>query len=458
MNDKYILFIEDDSAGREVGVFNLTKAGFAVEAASNGEDGLRLFDPEKHALVITDVRMPGISGMEVLAQVKKRAPHVPVLVITAYANVGLAVEAMKAGAYDFIGKPFNRDHLLLIVKRALDEQRLRREIADLRIRARGIERPTVFRSEAMRRLLDIADRIAPSDANVLITGESGTGKELVARRIHVHSGRADGPFIPVNVAAMPAELLESELFGHEKGSFTGATRSRIGRFRQADGGTLFLDEISELPVELQSKLLRVLQERVVDVVGADEPIETSARILTATNRNLVEEVKAGRFREDLYYRVNVVEVKVPPLRDRPEDIEVLVKHFVNHYGSGRELVVSKELIERLEAMSWPGNIRELENLCQRLVLLCRGSELSIDDLPDYGSCKLDHKSSIGNTLDEWPTLPKDGFSLLDLEKSIIERVLEVKKGNVSQSAIYLNIPRHVLAYRMEKYGIVRKGK
>ncbi|MCP4680211.1 MAG: sigma-54-dependent Fis family transcriptional regulator [Deltaproteobacteria bacterium] len=453
-----ILFIEDDTSGREVGVFNLEKAGFDVDTAASGEEGLELFDSEKHTLVITDVRMPGISGMEVLSEVKKRAPHVPVLVITAYANVDLAVDAMKAGAFDFIGKPFNRDLLIITVNKALERRQLSKEVQTLRIRASGVERPIIYRSKVMRQVIDIADRVASSDATVLVTGESGTGKELVARRIHVLSDHAHGPFIPVNVAAMPAELLESELFGHEKGAFTGASRSRTGRFRQADGGTLFLDEIAELPLSLQGKLLRVLQERVVDVVGADTPMEINARIVTATNRDLLEEVRASRFREDLYYRINVVELKMPPLKDRPEDIELLARHFIDQYANGQELAVPDSLIERLREMQWPGNIRELQNTCQRLVLLCRDFELSVDDLPDRGIGKYEREASVKDILDEWPTLPDEGLPLVDLERKIIERVLQMKGGNVSQTAAYLNIPRHVLAYRMEKYGISRKGK
>ncbi len=458
MADDRILFIEDDASGREVGVFNLEKAGFEVDSAASGEEGLERFDSERHSLVITDVRMPGISGMEVLAEVKRRAPRIPVLVITAYANVDLAVDAMKAGAFDFIGKPFNRDHLLITVNKALETRQLEKEVSTLRIRASGVERPIVYRSDAMGRTIDVADRIAPSDAAVLITGESGTGKELIARRIHVLSDRAHGPFVPVNVAAMPAELLESELFGHEKGSFTGASRSRTGRFRQANGGTLFLDEIGELPLELQGKLLRVLQEHVVDVVGADEPREIDIRVVTATNRNLLKEVGAGRFREDLYYRINVVEVALPALRERPEDIELLVGHFIDRYAGGRELIAPNDLLEHLRKKPWPGNIRELENICQRLVLLCRGSELRVDDLPVNPAGISEHDTSGEDTVSQWPALPEEGLSLVDLERSVIERVLEMKDGNVSQTAVYLNIPRHVLAYRMEKYGIPRKGR
>ena len=307
-----ILFIDDDRAGREVALFNLRKAGYEVVAASDGQEGIAAFSPEKFDLVVTDVKMPGISGIDVLRRVRSHAPDVPVLVITAFGNVETAVEAMKEGAYDFIGKPFHRDQLLLSVGKALERRRLAAEVHDLRIRASGVEREIVGASAAMKQVLSIADRVAGSDATILITGESGTGKEVVARRIHVRSRRAEGPFVAVNCAAIPGELMESELFGHARGAFTGAVRDRAGRFRQAAGGTIFLDEVGEIPLQLQAKLLRVLQERSVDVVGGDHPVPVDVRIAAATNRDLPEKVREGTFREDLYYRLNVVEIRVPP--------------------------------------------------------------------------------------------------------------------------------------------------
>jgi two-component system NtrC family response regulator len=312
-----ILFIDDDKAGREVALFNLRRAGYEITPAEDGQEGLSLFSPEKFDLVITDVKMPGISGIEVLRRIKKQAPEIPVLVITAFGNVETAVEAMKNGAYDFIGKPFQRDQLLLSVERALERRRLATEVRELRIRASGVEREIVGSSSAMKRLLEIVDRVSGTDAGILITGESGTGKEVIARRIHVRSHKAEGPFVAVNCAAIPGELLESELFGHARGAFTGAVKDRIGRFRQAQGGTLFLDEIGEIPLPLQAKLLRVLQEKVVDAVGGDAPISVDVRIVAATNKDLQSRIRAGSFREDLYYRLNVVEVHVPPLRERP---------------------------------------------------------------------------------------------------------------------------------------------
>ncbi len=452
MSGETILFIEDDDSGRELGLYNLQKAGYVAEGASDGEAGLLRFDPERHALVITDVKMPGLSGLEVLRRVKERSPGTPVLVITAYADIDVAVSAMKAGAFDFLGKPFHREHLVLTVQKALEQGRMRREIERLKIRAAGVERPIVHKSAAMARALEIADRVAPSAASVLITGESGTGKELVARRIHVHSDRAAGPFVAVNCAAIPGDLLESELFGHLRGAFTGAVRDRPGRFRQAHGGTLFLDEIGELPLALQAKLLRALQERTIDVVGGDAPIPVDVRVLAATNQDPHTLVAAGAMRRDLLYRLNVVELLLPPLRERRDDIPPLVAHFVAHFAGGRDLDVPDAVLADLAARAWPGNVRELENACERAVLLCTGPALRLADLPPRPREPEAGPSPAGDWL---PALPEDGLSLVDLEKRVIERALQLRRGNVSQTAAYLRIPRHILVYRMEKYGLRR---
>jgi two-component system NtrC family response regulator len=389
--------------------------------------------------------MPGISGIEVLRRVRSQAPDVPVLVITAFGNVETAVEAMKEGAYDFIGKPFHREQLLLAVDKAFERRRLAAEVRDLRIRAGGVEREVISVSPAMKQVLSIADRVAGTDATVLITGESGTGKEAVARRIHVRSRRAEGPFVAVNCAAIPGELLESELFGHARGAFTGAVRDRAGRFRQAAGGTLFLDEVGEIPLLLQAKLLRVLQERAVDVVGGDHPVQVDVRIVAATNRDLPERIREGTFREDLYYRLNVVEIRVPPLRERPEDIPPLVEYFMKETGAGREVAVPLAVTEELKSRPWPGNVRELKNACERMAILCSGTEVSMEDLPPAAP----------RAGEDWPPLPQEGLSLVDLEKKVIERALRLKGGNITQAAAFLRVPRHILVYRIEKYGIRR---
>jgi two-component system NtrC family response regulator len=450
-----ILFIDDDPAGREVALFNLRKAGYDVTAAGDGQEGLDAFAAAPFDLVITDLKMPGISGMEVLRKVRARAPEVPVLVITAFGNVETAVGAMREGAYDFIGKPFHRDQLLLSVGKALDRRRLAAEVRDLRIRATGVEREIVCASSAMRSLLEMADRVARTDATVLITGESGTGKEMIARRIHARSPRAEGPFVAVNCAAIPAELLESELFGHARGAFTGAVRDRAGRFRQASGGTLFLDEVAEIPAALQGKLLRAIQEKAVDTVGADASVPVDVRILAATNRDLPGRILEGTFREDLYYRLNVVGLHVPPLRERPEDIPPLALRFVSDLAPGRDVAVPPLVMEDLRRRPWPGNVRELKNACERLVVLCRGDEVSLEDLPP--SPRPAGEKAPEEVLPSFPPLPAEGLSLVDLERRVIEQALRLKGGNITQTAAYLRIPRHVLVYRLEKYGIRRDG-
>ena len=448
-----ILFIDDDPAGREVALFNLRKAGHEVVAAEDGAGGLAAFAAAPFDLVITDLKMPGISGMEVLRKIHAGSPDVPVLVITAFGNVETAVSAMKEGAYDFIGKPFHRDQLLLAVSKALERRRLSAEVHDLRIRAAGVGRDVTFVSAAMGRLLEVADRVAPTDATVLITGESGTGKEVVARRIHVRSRRAEGPFVAVDCAAIPAELLESELFGHIRGAFTGAVRDRAGRFRQASGGTLFLDEVTEIPPALQGKLLRAIQERVVDAVGADTPVPVDVRILAATNRDLRARIREGAFREDLYYRLNVVELAVPPLRERPDDIPPLVNRFISEYAAGREIAVPAAVVEELSRRPWPGNVRELKNACERMVILCRGEEITLDDLPPAPQAAEEGATDDG--VASYPPLPAEGLSLVDLEKRVIERALRMKGGNITQAASFLRVPRHILVYRIGKYGLRR---
>lgn len=451
-----ILLVEDDDAGRELGAYNLRKAGYKVTDVASGEAALSVFEPRSFHLVITDVKMPGITGMELLSRIKDLDPAVPVLVITAYGNMEMAVTAMRAGAYDFIGKPFNREHLLITVRRALDTSHMAREIADLRRKATGVEREIVHRSEIMARVIALADKVATTEATVLVTGESGTGKELIARRVHAMSDRGQGPFLAVNLAAMSSGLLESELFGHVKGAFTGADFDRPGRFRQAHGGSLFLDEVSELPIHLQSKLLRVLQERSVDVVGSDVPVEVDVRIIAATNRNLQEELRHGRLREDLYYRLGAFQIDVPPLRARPEDIEPLVRHFVDAHSTGADLSIPDTVVEGLTRRPWPGNVRQLENACQRMAILATEGRIRLEDLPPASPLEGPGRpDATGHVL--WPSLPADGLSLVDVERSLILRVLEHKGWNVSQAANYLKVPRHILAYRMEKYGISRDG-
>lgn len=463
-----VLLIEDDESARQVALFNLKKGGFRTYEAANGEDGLAVFDPEVHDVVITDIRMPGISGMEVLQEIKRRSERTPVIVVTAYADVDLAVEAMKAGAHHLIQKPFNRDHLILTLRRALEAEELRAEAQRLRRQASPIHRPILYQSKVMEEVLSMVDKVAPTEASVLLRGESGTGKELLARRIHLQSKRSEKPFVAVNCAAVPPQLLESELFGHAKGAFTGAGKERMGKFRQAHGGTLFLDEIGDLPLELGGKLLRVLQEGQVDVLGRDGPETVDVRVVAATNQDLEKKIQQGSFRSDLYYRLNVVEIRVPPLRERRDDIEVLLHHFVKTKGQGRELFIPTEVLQTLQSRRWTGNVRELANVCERLVILSDGDRLDPAFLPPEkelqegppSTTETPHDSTAdqapgGLHKESWPPLPKEGLSLVDLEKEVIRRALELKEWNVSQTAEYLRVPRHILTYRMSKYGIER---
>jgi DNA-binding NtrC family response regulator len=451
-----LLFIDDDGGGRQMGAYILRTAGHEVDEAGDGETGLSLFRPDSHDLVVTDVKMPKLSGIDVTRRIHECAEDTPVLVITAFGSIDTAVEAMKAGAKDFVIKPFSRDQLLLAVERALEHRRLERENRELRRKLLGIERPIICQSEAMVEAVRLADRVARSGAPVLVTGESGTGKELIARRIHARSARSEGAFVAVNCAAIPGDLIEAELFGYEKGAFTGAVRSRIGRFRQAHGGTLFLDEVADLPVPAQGKLLRAVQESVVDVLGSDQPVAVDVRVIAATNKDPRALVKAGAFREDLYFRLNVVELHVPPLRSRPEDIPLLVKHFVNEFAAGSDISITDDVLTALKHRSWVGNVRELRNACERMVILCPGNSLSLDVLPAEPRHSVSEES--GHKVDEWLTLPPEGLSLLDLEKSVIERALSLKDGNISEAARYLRVPRHILVYRIEKHGISRPAK
>ena len=432
-------------------LFNLQEEGLEVDVARDGHEGLNLFFKKDYQLVITDLKMPGADGMEVLRSIKQRSPEVPVVVITAFGDIATAVQAMKEGAYDFLPKPCERDHFKLVVKKALEHFRLKREVQDLRQQLAGGPPELVFQSRAMEKVVALADKVAAYEATVLILGESGTGKELLARRIHYRSPRAKGPFVAINCGAIPRDLLESELFGYRKGAFTGADRDKKGRFELANGGTIFLDEIGELPLELQVKLLRVLQERTIDVLGAEGPRPVDVRIIAATNRDLEKMVKEGTFREDLYFRLNVFPIRIPPLRQRPEDIPVLMRHFLKVYGPGRRWRISPAVMNRLKGLSWRGNVRELENICQRMVLLAEGEEIT-EELLDY----LDLEAPMSNLASTGISLPPEGISLLDIEKEVIIKALEMNNYNQSQTARFLRIPRHVLLYRIEKYQIPLK--
>ncbi len=448
MKKPSILLIDDDDSLRRVMEFSLVEAGYAVRTASNGEDGLRLFGQESSDAVVTDITMPGMSGMEVLARIRGKDGQTPVIVITAYGTIESAVEAMKKGAFDYITKPFNRDELRMTLEKALALRRLERENVELRaaVTDRYSFAGIIGTSDSLKNVLDLAGRVAPSEASVLITGESGTGKELLARGIHGNSARAQGPFVAVNCAAIPEGLIESELFGHVKGAFTGAVRDKAGKFELASGGTLFLDEIGELRIDLQAKLLRALQERQVDRVGGKHPLAIDVRVLAATNKELERAVKEGAFREDLYYRLNVITLQMPPLRERRDDIQLLVSHFLKKFNAP-SVGIDPAALSALRAYGWPGNVRELENVIERASVLRRGDMVTLGDLPE----KLEKKKQ--SVEDIILNLPEEGISLEDLEKSLIIRALEKHKNNQTRAAEYLGITRPTLIYRMEKFGL-----
>jgi len=449
-NSATILVIDDDASLRRVTEYNLEQAGYRVLTAADGREGVRLFREERPALVVTDLQMPGLSGLEVLEQVKALLPETLVIVITAYGTIEQAVEAMKKGAYDFLTKPVSRDALLLVVDKACKLLGLQEENRRLREQlGHQVEfGHLIGSSDAMHQVLEIVRRAAPSEATVLLTGESGTGKELVARAIHQASERGNGPFVAVNCAAIPADLLESELFGHVRGAFTGAVSDRAGKFERASGGTLFLDEVGDLPAALQPKLLRVLQEHEVEPVGGQTK-RVDVRVVAATNRDIEVALSAGEFREDLYYRLAVITVELPPLRARRDDIPLLVRHFLAKHAAA-ELQVSDAAMLLLNRYHWPGNVRELENAIQRMIVLRRGAQLEIEDLP----AKIRGEVSGFQSLTEGVVqLPDDGYSLEALEREVVLQALVRNHWNQSRAAAFLRIPRHVLLYRVEKYGI-----
>jgi two-component system NtrC family response regulator len=449
MKKPSILLIDDDDSLRRVMEFSLTEAGYKVQTAASGEAGLMLFGRGFFDAVITDITMPGISGMEVLAKIRERDEGLPVIVITAYGTIESAVEAMKQGAFDYITKPFNRDELRLTLVKALRMRRLEKENVELRAEITDRYRfdSVVGSSEKIRDVLDMAGRVAASDASVLITGESGTGKELLAKGIHYNSPRADGPFVAVNCAAIPEHLIESELFGHVRGAFTGAVKDKEGKFELAANGTLFLDEIGDLRVDLQAKILRVLQERQVDRVGGKHPVSVDVRIIAATNKDIERAVKEGAFREDLYYRLSVITLHMPPLRERRDDIPLLVQHFLKKFNRDSDVRIDPEALTMLTAYGWPGNVRELENSIERASVLRRGEAITPAELPDKLRKEM---ASVGNII---LNLPDEGISLEDLEKNLIIKALEKHKGNQTRAAEYLGITRPTLIYRMDKYGI-----
>lgn len=443
-----LLIAEDDADLRELLLDDLEDAGYTTVAAVDGRTALTHIQREREQvdLLITDVKMPGVTGQELLARMRELRPEAPVIVITAFGSVEQAVEMVKAGAFQYLTKPFESDELLATVAKALDESAPQREQARLRREMPSAPARIIGASRPMQQLFKLIARAARNTSTVLITGESGTGKELVARSIHEMSERS-GPFVPVNCAAIPAELIESELFGHTGQAFTGAKQARSGLFETADGGTIFLDEIAELPIAMQPKLLRVLQEGTVRRVGADREREINVRVVAATNRNLEKEVAENRFREDLYWRLNVIHLHIPPLRERPFDIPLLIEHFLNKLSENSDqppLSVAPETLAILTAYAWPGNARELENAIERAAALADGPCLMPEDLPE-------RVRSSGKTQSLLAQAMERRLTMYELEREYIVETLRLTGGNKSRAAEILGFDRRTLHRKLDEY-------
>ena len=443
-----ILVIDDEESMRDSCQQTLSRDGNRVEVAEDGSRGLAMLERESFDLVILDLKMPGLSGMEVLKKIRERDPEAMVIVITGYATVESAVEAMKRGAYDFIPKPFTPGSLRVIVRRALDRRELALENVLLRGELKASFGPEVIigQSESMKKVEELVRKVGPTDTTVLISGESGTGKELVARAIHRHSSRRDKPFVVVDCGSLVENLFESELFGHVKGSFTGATATKYGRFELANGGTLFFDEIGNISINIQTKLLRVLQEREVTKVGSSQVIKVDVRIVAATNKDLQKAVKAGTFREDLFYRLSVVPITLPPLREKRDDIPLLANHFLEKYNKKRRKnirAISDQAMKALVEYNWPGNVRELENAIERAVVLAENDVVKPSDLLYYGL-----------TVETPSTSDAGGAQrLIDLEREHIAKTLKMFNGHRGKAAKSLGIDRKTLRVKLKRYGI-----
>ncbi len=452
MNPKSVLVVDDDESLRRVTQMQLEEAGYEVFTAGDASGALEAMEASIPSLVITDMKMPGRSGIDLLRELRSRYPETTVILMTAYGTVQTAVEAMRAGAFDYIAKPIDYDELLVVLARALERRNLLDRVERLRSTLGekfGFE-DIIGKSKPLIRVLNMAARVALTDSVALICGETGTGKELLARAIHRNSRRKDGPFAIINCGAIPKDLLESELFGHTKGAFTGAISDKPGRVESAQGGVLFLDEIGDLPLELQVKLLRLIQHGEIEKVGSAGSRRVDVRIIAATHRNLKAMVEEGAFREDLYYRLAVIPLEIPPLRERAEDIPELAEHLFRQTRQkhGRpELRLPASLLPRFAGYEWPGNVRELENVIERLVVLTPGNEIAPEDLPEFlrrGQPTLD---------DLRLDLPPEGFSLEGVEKELIVRALRKFGWNQTKAAHYLDISRRTLIYRMEKFGL-----
>lgn len=447
---KRILVVEDEEKLRRVIELQLTVAGFEVDKAGNAEEGLKVVD--RADLVLTDLKLPNMDGLEFLHLIRRQNTQVPVVMMTAYGSVETAVEAMKAGATDFLLKPFSLDHLMQVVYKALEMRELREENRELKAAlGRRYEFDNIIgRSGSMQEIFATIERVAPSRATVLLTGESGVGKDLIARAIHFHSPRKDKPLVKINCTAIPENLMESELFGYEKGAFTGAQTSKPGKFEQADSGTVFLDEIGDVPGPIQVKLLRVLQEREFERLGSNVTRHIDVRLVAATNQDLRAALEQGTFREDLYYRLNVVPINIPPLRERKQDIPFLANHFVHKLAPDtgtRVESITDAGMEKLVAYHWPGNVRELENVIERSLVMANGTQLDAADI------KLEDAPSRRQQSGDAPHFLPEGMTLDQYEQDLIREALKRADGNKSQAARLLGLTRNALRYRLTQMGL-----
>ena len=452
-----ILVIEDERAQRDALQEILSGAGYEVETVPDGETGLQRLEEQPFDLALTDLALPGLGGLDVLKFLVRHRPDCVCIILTGYATVKTSVTAMRLGAYDYLSKPVDPQEILLVVGRALEHKRLKQENLQLKkeLHKRFGFANIIGTSEAITEIFELIRKVADTDSTVLILGDSGTGKELIARAMHYNSHRRQGPLIPVNCAAIPEELLESELFGHERGAFTHAVRTRIGRFEQASGGTIFLDEIADMSPGLQVKILRVLQDRSFERIGGLKTIWVDIRIIAATNQNLEEMVRQSRFREDLYYRLNVIPIRVPPLRERASDISLLATSFLKEFSRKKKKPLkrlSPEVLDLLLRYPWPGNVRELENLMERLVILTEGETVGVDDLPERFHLRQSASPAASQEL------PEQGIRLTtavqEFERGLILKALEKSNWVKSRAAQLLHLNRTTLLEKMKKQNIL----
>ena len=454
MSQQRVLVVDDEARMRRVLEIMLQKMGLETRAARNGQEALALAQRESFDLVLTDLRMPEMDGLTLLDALRAQKVEAPVILLTAYGTVESAVQAMKLGAYDYILRPFDVEAVERVITRALTTERTRRENLFLREEVEKGWGEFVGRSAAMQHVYDLIHQVAPNNTNVLITGETGTGKELAARAIHRASPRKKALFVPINCAAIPDDILESELFGHTRGAFTGAAQDRAGKFEMAHGGTIFLDEITEMPLPMQAKLLRVLQEREIERLGSNRRVSVDIRVIVATNRNPQQAVQNGLLREDLFYRINVFTLEMPPVRARVEDIPLLVQHFLEHHGTklGYErLQISDQALQSLQQYDWPGNVRELENVLERAAVLSRGKLIDSTHFPQEivsPSARLSVAES--PALPESLSLPQ---AVEHLEKELIAKALAGTGDNKAKAARILDISERALWYKVKKYGL-----